>query len=89
VECKLRCVKFRRVSDPGRALLAAFRVGGMGGPTTSLGAPGSAGDNPERAGDKSGSTSTTVEQSGKNNIVFRNAAGTAGNHSYYLSFNDF
>jgi len=30
----------------------------------------------------------TVEQSGKN-IFFGNAAGGPGNHSYYLSFNDF
>jgi len=30
----------------------------------------------------------TVEQSGKN-ILFRNAAGAPGNHSYYLSFNNF
>ena len=30
----------------------------------------------------------TVEQSGKN-IFFGNAAGAPGNHSYYLSFNDF
>jgi len=31
----------------------------------------------------------TVEQCGKNNIPFRNAAGAPGNHSYYLLFNDF
>jgi len=31
----------------------------------------------------------TVEQSGKNIIIFGNAAGTSGNDSYYLSFNDF
>jgi len=42
-------------------------------PTTSLGVP-----------------RITVEQSGKNNLFFGNAAGgAAGNHSYYLSFNDF
>jgi hypothetical protein len=31
----------------------------------------------------------TAEQSGENNIFFGNAAGEPGNHSYYLSFNDF
>jgi len=31
----------------------------------------------------------TVEWSGKNNIFFGNAAGSPGNHSYCLSFNDF
>jgi len=29
VECKLRCVSFRRVSDPRRAFLPAFRVTGI------------------------------------------------------------
>jgi len=84
VECKLRCVNFRRVSDPWRAFLPAFRVTGsagdksgstwehLGAPATSLGAP-----------------PITEEQSGKNNIFFGNAAGAPGNHSYYLSFNDF
>jgi hypothetical protein len=28
VECKLRCINFRRVSDPGRAFLLGFRVTG-------------------------------------------------------------
>ena len=36
-----------------------------------------------------GAPRITVEQSGKNNIFFGNAAGAPGNHSYYLSFNDF
>jgi hypothetical protein len=31
VECKLRCVNFRRVSDPRRAFLPAFRVTGSAG----------------------------------------------------------
>jgi len=31
----------------------------------------------------------TTELSQKNNICFRNTAGTPGNHSYYLSSNDF
>jgi len=30
-----------------------------------------------------------VKQSGKNNILFENAAGAPGNYSYYLSFNNF
>jgi len=36
-----------------------------------------------------GAPRITVEQSEKNNILFGNAAGAPGNHSYYLSFNDF
>jgi len=36
-----------------------------------------------------GAPRITVEQSVKNIIVFGNAAGAPGNHSYYLSFNDF
>jgi len=35
-----------------------------------------------------GAPRITVEQSGKNNIFFGNAAGAPGNHSYYLLFND-
>jgi hypothetical protein len=34
-----------------------------------------------------GARRITVEQSGKNNFFFGNAAGTPGNHSHYLSFN--
>jgi len=36
-----------------------------------------------------GALRITVEQSGKNKIFFGNAAGAPGNHSHYLSFNDF
>jgi hypothetical protein len=36
-----------------------------------------------------GAPRITVEQSRKNHIFFGNAAGAPGNHSYYLSFNDF
>jgi len=36
-----------------------------------------------------GAPRITVEQSGKNNIFFGNDAGAPGNHSYYLSFNNF
>jgi len=36
-----------------------------------------------------GAPRITAEQCGRNNIVFGNAAGAPGNHSYYLSFNDF
>ena len=36
-----------------------------------------------------GSLRITIEQSGKNNVFFGNAAGAPGNHSYYLSFNNF
>jgi len=54
VECKLRCVNFRRVSDPGRAFRPAFRVTGisddwykstMGVIVISLGTPRSSGEN--------------------------------------------
>ena len=51
----------------------------LGAPTTSLGAPAAS----------LGSPRITVEQSGRNNIFFGNAAGASGNYSYNLSFNDF
>jgi len=51
----------------------------LGAPATSLGAPATS----------LGAPPITVEQSGNNNIFFGNAAGAPGNHSYYLSFNDF
>jgi hypothetical protein len=51
----------------------------LGAPATSLGAPATS----------LGAPRITVEQSGKNNIFFGNAAGAPGNHSYYVSFNNF
>jgi len=36
-----------------------------------------------------GAPHITVEQSGKYNLLFWNAAGAPGNHSYYLLFNNF
>jgi len=51
----------------------------LGAPATSLGAPATS----------LGAPRITVEQSGKNNVFFGNAAGAPGNHSYYLLFNDF
>jgi hypothetical protein len=42
MECKLRCVNFRRVSDPRRAFLPAFR-----GTGSASDKPGSADDKPE------------------------------------------
>jgi len=54
VECKRRCINFRRVSDPRRAFWLAFRVTGisddwcgsiMGVIVMSLGTPRSAGEN--------------------------------------------
>jgi len=51
VECKHRCVNFRRVSDPGRAFLPTIRVTGSTGDK-----PGSADDKPGSADDKPGST---------------------------------
>jgi len=50
----------------------------MGAPATKLGALATCLEAPR----------ITVEQFGKNNIFFGNAAGAPGNHSYYLSFND-
>ena len=51
MECKHRCVNFRRVSDPGRAFLPTIRVTGSTGDK-----PGSADDKPGSADDKPGST---------------------------------
>ena len=105
MECKFRCINFRRVSEPRRALLPAFRVTGgaddkpgstwerqrqswecrrqvwehLRAPTTQLGAPVTSLVAPR----------ITVTQSGKQKFFFGNAAGGPGNHSYYLSFNDF
>jgi len=50
VECKLRCVNFRRVSDPRRAFLPVFKV------------TGSAGEKPGSADDKPGSTGECRQQ---------------------------
>ena len=77
MECKLRCVNFRRVSDPRRAFLPAYRV------------TGSTGDKPGSADDKSGSTSNHSRVVWEKQHLLGNAAGAPGNHSYYLSFNDF
>jgi len=52
VESKLRCVNFRRVSDPRRLFLPAFTVTGSAGDK-----PGRADDKPGSAGGMSGSTS--------------------------------
>jgi len=66
VECKLRCVNFRRVSDHRRAFRPAFRVTGiadnwhrstMGVVAISLKSPGSAGEKSCNANYKPGSTS--------------------------------
>jgi len=73
----------------------------MGVIVTSLGAPRSAGENFRCTWEHLGVLLTslgapattlgapriTADQSGKN--IFRNTAGAPGNHSYYLSFNDF
>ena len=126
MECKLRCVNFRRVSEPRRAFLLAFRVTGitddlcrstmgvivigLGTPQSARGNIGCSGEHQQQACERRGqswehlgapSTSLgvpetrlgapriAVEQSGKNNIVVGNAAGAPGNHSFYLSSNDF
>jgi hypothetical protein len=124
VECKLRCVNFRSVSDPGRAVWPAFRLTEisddwysktMGVIVMILGTPRSAGENFGCAWEhlvapatrleapatclgapmtslgppwtSLGASRITVKQSRKN-VFFGNAAGTPGNHSYYLLFND-
>jgi hypothetical protein len=58
----------------------------LGAPVTRLGTPTTSLDAPATS---LGSPRITVEQSGRNNIFFGNTAGAPGNHSYYLSFNDF
>jgi hypothetical protein len=82
VECKLRCVNFRNVSDPRRAFLLAYRVTGSAGDKS-----GSADDKPGSAGDTSGSTSNHSRVVWEKNNFFDNTAGALGNHSYYLPFN--
>jgi hypothetical protein len=74
VECKLRCVNFRRVSDPRRAFLPAFRVTGStsdksgsaddkpGSTWEHLGVPGT---NLGAPAISLGAPRITVEQSGK------------------------
>jgi len=52
---------------------------GRGAPMTSLGAQATSLSAPQ----------ITVEKSGRNNIYFGCTAGAPGNHSYYLSFNNF
>jgi len=129
VECKLRCVNFRRVTDPGRAFRPAIGVTGisddwyrctLGVIIISLRTPWSTGENlgctwgrrwqvwehrhkpgstwecqrearehRQQAWEHLGAPQITVKQSGKNDIIFANGAGATGNHSYYLSFNDF
>jgi len=51
----------------------------MGAPTTTLGMPATT----------LGALPLTVLQSARNNLFFGNTVGAPGNHSYYLSFNDF
>jgi len=58
----------------------------LGAPATNLGALATNLGAPETC---LGAPRITVEQSGKNNIFFGNAAGAPGNHSYNLSFNNF
>jgi len=64
----------------------------LGAPATSLGAPAPSLGAPtislRALATTLESPGITVEQSGKN-IFFGHAAGAPGNHTYYLSFNDF
>ena len=57
----------------------------LGALATSLGAPAISLGVPVNS---LGAPRITVEQSGKT-VFFWNTAGAAGNHSYYLSFNDY
>jgi hypothetical protein len=58
----------------------------LGAPTTSLGTLMTSLGAPITS---LGAPRITVEQSGKNNIFFGNTVGAPGNHSYYLSFNNY
>ena len=58
----------------------------LGEPATSLGVPTSS---LGALVTSLGAPRIAVEQSGKYNICCGNAAGVPGNHSYYISFNDF
>jgi len=58
----------------------------LGAPATSLGVPARS---QGAAATCLGASRITVEQSGKDSIFIRNAAGGPGNYSYNLSFNDF
>jgi len=58
----------------------------LGAPMTSLGAPMTSLGAPMTS---LGAPRITVKQSGKNDIFFGNVAREPGNHSYYLSFNNF
>ena len=104
MECKLRCVNFRGVSDPRRAFLPAIRGTGisdnwyrstMAVIVRGLGTPLGTGENFGRTWGHLGALATSlgtprirVEQFGKI-IFFQNAAGVCGNHSYYSSFNNY
>ena len=66
---------------------------GLWVPTTSLGVPttslGALTRSLGALGTSLGAPRITVQQCGKHNIFFGEAAGAHGNHSYYLSFNNF
>jgi len=65
----------------------------LGSPMTSLGVPATCLGSPMTSlgalATSLGAPQITVEQSGKNDVFFGNAAGAPGNHRYYLSFNNF
>ena len=65
-------------------------VTSLGVPMTSLGAPGSTGDKPGSAGDKSGRASNYCRAVWEiQHLLWQCCWCAPGNHSYYLSFNDF
>jgi len=64
-------------------------VTSLGTPTTTLGAPTTILGEPTTCLGAPGSTSDHCKAVWENDIFFENVVGGPGNHSYYLSFNDF
>jgi len=88
VECKLRCVNFRSVSDPRRAFRPAFAVteisddwyrSTMGVIVTSLGTPRSAGENFGCTWEHLGVPGSACDKSGSTDDMPRSAADKSGN----------
>jgi len=86
VECKLRCVKFKRVSDLRRAFLPAVRVTGSADNKT-----GRTWEHRRQTWERRRPAGSTSNHSRAvwGNIFFGNAAGAPGNDTYYILFNDF
>jgi hypothetical protein len=80
-----------RLEAPATSLRAP--VTSLGALVTTLGAPATTLGVPEPSlgvpVTRLGAPQITVNQSGNNNIFFANADCAPGNHSYYLSYNNF